>query len=308
MSVRFVFHVGPHKTGTTSVQVTLHANRDRLLRDGVLYPPTLPGAEHFTSHAALTSLLARGKTSEFWDWLQETRQTAEDRGCHTVFLSSEGFSAKRVSVPLAQVVRRIRHGMRSECRLIYMKRSLPAAAYSMMVQRLHNQAGFLHGFEHDLRAWARMFAAQKQGEEQFFLRLGAVLPQLETVPRPEMTARLLAIGTDRSFPDIVTGEEGVSAAKFAGTPAVLLSYTLRVMEIVAHGGTMASPQTHLAAVALIASLKLDDEAFAALLCDFEVAARREIALGIEDHAQTATSDGLFDRLKRAFRMLVPLAP
>ncbi|MEI6505200.1 MAG: hypothetical protein WCO90_04885, partial [Planctomycetota bacterium] len=60
MSVRFVFHVGPHKTGTTSVQVTLHANRDRLLRDGVLYPPTLPVAEHFTSHAALTSLLARG--------------------------------------------------------------------------------------------------------------------------------------------------------------------------------------------------------------------------------------------------------
>ncbi|MCE9629806.1 MAG: hypothetical protein K8S94_03680 [Planctomycetia bacterium] len=186
-----------------------------------------------------------------------------------------------------------------------MKRDLTAATYSMMVQRLHNQAGFLHGFEHDLRAWARQFAAQKQGEERFFQRLGAIMPQLETVPRSELTARLLRLGTDRGFPDIVTGEEGVSVAKFAGTPAVLLSYPLRVMEIIAHGGTMASPKTHLAAISLIASVTLDEEAFAALLRDFEVAARREIALGIEDHARVTNLDCLLDRLKRAFRILIP---
>jgi len=38
-----VLHIGLHKTGTSSIQETLRANRDRLIERGVLYPRSLPG-------------------------------------------------------------------------------------------------------------------------------------------------------------------------------------------------------------------------------------------------------------------------
>lgn len=308
MSVRFVFHVGPHKTGTTSAQLTLHAHRDRLLGEGVLYPAPPPGAEHPASHAALAHLLTGGRADALLAWLEETRRVAAARGCRTVFLSSEVFAAPRAWRPLARVVRHVRRRMGSECRLIYVRRDLGALTYSMAVQRLHNQAGFLHEYAYDLRAWARHYAARKQAEERFFRRLGAVMPQLETVPRPDLTARLLAIGTDRPFADIVTGEEHVSAAKFSGSPAVLLSYPLRLMTIIARGGMMASPETHRAATALMTAVSLDETGFAALVREFETAARRAIALGIEDQARMTWAGRLIDRLGRACRILVEPIP
>jgi hypothetical protein len=62
---RLVIHVGPHKTGTTSVQSTLHANRQALLRQGVLYPSSLPRCQFETSHADVAFLIRDGKPQEF---------------------------------------------------------------------------------------------------------------------------------------------------------------------------------------------------------------------------------------------------
>lgn len=304
MSPRVAIHVGPHKTGTTSVQAALDVSRDRLATQGVHYPPTLPGAEHPTSHAALTRLLATGHDSEFLEWLTGALSEARRLDCDTVFLSSEGFAGQRVWPGLVRVVRRLRR-QGTECRLLYVARDLPAVTYSMMVQRLHNQAGFLHPFDHDLRSWARNFAAQKGEEERFFRRLGGTVLRLEEIPRAALAERLLEAATGRRFTDIPTGELGQSAAKFAGTPESLLAYTLRVMEVVAHGGTMASPRTHQAAAALIRSCTLDPEGFAVLQRDFEESARRQIAAGIADHAATTRWAALIDRFRRAVRILMP---
>ncbi len=304
MPPRVVFHVGPHKTGTTSVQEALHAHRDRLVAGGVFYPPSLAGAEHPTSHAALTRLLATHQDAAFLEWLAGASRDAERQGCDTVLISSEGFAGQRVWPGLTRVIRRLRRGP-TECRLVYVARDLPAVTYSMMVQRLHNQAGFLHPVDHDLRAWARQFAAQKTREETFFRRLGATVLRLESISRSDLAARILAAACGRDFPDIPTGELGQSAAKFAGMPEVLLSYTLRVMEVIGHGGTMASPRTHLAAAALIRSCELDPEGFAALHRDFEAAARQQIAAGIADHARATWWSDVTDRLRRAAHILFP---
>jgi hypothetical protein len=301
---RVAFHVGPHKTGTTSVQEALDAHRDRLVAGGVFYPPSLAGSEHPTSHAALTRLLATGEDATFLEWLAGVSQDAERQGCDTVLISSEGFAGQRVWPGLSRVIRRLRRG-RTECRLIYVARDLQAVTYSMMVQRLHNQAGFLHPVNHDLRTWARQFASQKCGEEAFFRRLGATVLPLEARPRSELAARVLAAACGREYADIPTGELGQSTAKFAGMPEVLLSYTLRVMEVIAHGGTMASPRTHLAAAALIRSCELDPEGFASLHRDFEASARRQIAAGIADHQGTTWWSELTDRFRRAAHILFP---
>ncbi|MFM8733851.1 MAG: hypothetical protein ACKOC8_01445 [Pirellulales bacterium] len=303
MSPRLAFHVGPHKTGSTSVQEALDAHRDRLVAGGVLYPASLPGADHATSHAALTRLLATGQEAAFLDWVADAMRDAGRQGCDTVLVSSEGFSSPRSWPSLRRIVRRLRR--RTECRFVYVARDLQAVTYSMMVQRLHNQAGFLHPLNHDLRAWAREFACLKDREERFFRRLGATVLGLEAIPRNELAARVLAAACGRDFPDIPTGDVGRSAAKFAGTPKGLLSYALRVMEVIAHGGAMASTHTHLAAAALIRACELDPDGFAALQRDFETAARRQIAAGIADHRRAGWWSDASDRLRRASRILFP---
>lgn len=298
MAPRFVFHVGPYKTGTTSVQLALQAGRDRLVRDGVLYPESIAG-EHPESHAAETRLLANGRERDFRRLLEEVGGRAESLGCDTVFLSSEGFSGQRLRGSLWRAVRWIRRRMRRECRLLYVRRDTAAWAYSLLVQRLHTEAGFLCRHGYDLRRWAERCAAMADASERYFRRLGAVVVPLEQVPRQDLAAHLLWLGTGRRFPDIRTGEANVSADRFGGQVEDLLAYPLRVMEMVAHGGAMSSPRTHEAARAAIASCRLEAPVFDALLRDFEQAARREIAAGVGDFRRSSP-------LTRAWRRWLPV--
>jgi len=43
---KLIFHIGQHKTGTTTLQSSFHASRDALLKHGVLYPRALAGYNH----------------------------------------------------------------------------------------------------------------------------------------------------------------------------------------------------------------------------------------------------------------------
>ncbi|QYX56870.1 hypothetical protein K1T73_00155 [Roseovarius sp. SCSIO 43702] len=52
---RLVLHIGTHKTGTTTVQNALHANREALAAHGVLYPDLSPHTGH---HGFLTDWIA----------------------------------------------------------------------------------------------------------------------------------------------------------------------------------------------------------------------------------------------------------
>jgi len=48
-------HIGIHKTGTTSIQMALHAHRDELLNAGVLYPSLKKDYNHRESAEYLQS-------------------------------------------------------------------------------------------------------------------------------------------------------------------------------------------------------------------------------------------------------------
>ena len=47
-NIKVVFHLGLHKTATTSFQTILFNNRDNLLRNGIYYPiyPHFKGPDH----------------------------------------------------------------------------------------------------------------------------------------------------------------------------------------------------------------------------------------------------------------------
>jgi hypothetical protein len=87
-----LLHIGPHKTGTTSVQSAFHTNRAELASQGVRYAglqrQPMQAAHAVTGRA---SPYADGKTPPIGRWLalvREIRGAREDR----VVISSEGFA------------------------------------------------------------------------------------------------------------------------------------------------------------------------------------------------------------------------
>lgn len=278
---RLVIHVGPHKTGSTSVQAVFHEQRERLAADGVFYPPP-PAGEFPESHSDAAFLLLQGKTREFDAWLMASWSQARKAACDALLLSSEEFSNALVMPPLRRSLRRFARATGAELRPLVVLRPEVEHAVSSALQHLTGEAGFFRLQRYEIRDWARTFVRHKRHTAQFFTALGGRTVPLAGFPRDQLAARLLEAGLERSFPDLVTPTKNASAAKFDESPTLLLSYPLRVMSKIAHGESIVSESCTARAVAAIRSLSMDDAAFASLRDDFLQALGEQIALGVAD--------------------------
>jgi len=93
-------HIGPHKTGTTTIQQNLDANREALAKLGYIFPAT---AKHTHGHHGLVGELNKSywyihKTSH----LQALKSEIIGANKH-VILSSEGFSKIEEAAPLEKL-------------------------------------------------------------------------------------------------------------------------------------------------------------------------------------------------------------
>lgn len=294
---RLVLHVGPHKTGSTSIQTACAASRDGLRREGVLYPE-FPGASFPASHADAVLLLKSGRSDAFLDWLSAVWRQARDEGCDTVLLSSEDLSGSLVLHPLERALRRFRRATGAETRTVFVHRPIAELALSSLLQSITGETGTFFKQQYDIRRWAARFAARTRAAEAFFARHGGVTIPLAGHPPQVLAARVLEAGTGRSFPDLVSPPENVSADKFAAAPLLIVSYGMRVMSRVIHGHSIVSPACFSDALATIESLTMNEPAFRKLLDDFMDTLREQITLGIADSEQSAT---LFDRLSSCVR-------
>ncbi|OGT82683.1 MAG: hypothetical protein A3H91_10275 [Gammaproteobacteria bacterium RIFCSPLOWO2_02_FULL_61_13] len=95
MNKTLIFHIGVHKTGTTSIQRFLNRNSQHLRRHGILYPDSGRPATHPDAHHQLAwALLGSHGVRDLACWsdvLAEFR--ASD--CPVALLSSEGFCTLR---------------------------------------------------------------------------------------------------------------------------------------------------------------------------------------------------------------------
>lgn len=236
MTIRLAVHVGPHKTGSTSVQRALAANRERLAESGVWYPPSLANAQFPDQHADIAILLATSLIPSALEWLQQAGDEAGRRGCDTVFVSSENFRAPRIRHRLGILLRDHRRRTGAETRLLYVRRESAALARSTVMARLDGELGFFFREHYDLRTWAADFVHQQRQEERFFLRQGCRFLRLEATPPALLAAELLRLATDREFSFVETGRENVTKARLASPPAAMLAYGVRVMEKIVSGG------------------------------------------------------------------------
>jgi len=95
---RVILHVGPPKTGTTSIQGALTACSHKLLEHGVYYPPTQPLSTEGQPSLAWELLADLGKpvarlSQAYVSW-DEALSGAEQAGAQTLLLSSEDFSSE----------------------------------------------------------------------------------------------------------------------------------------------------------------------------------------------------------------------
>jgi hypothetical protein len=100
MKPRLVIHIGTHKTGSSTIQIALHANRDSLRDAGVLVPDTSRGPEpHLHKHGSVfrAAISRDGALAEL-----ERKTLLEEfarSDAHTMLISAEGLCEPVPGIP-----------------------------------------------------------------------------------------------------------------------------------------------------------------------------------------------------------------
>jgi len=279
--IRLAVHVGPHKTGSTSVQRALAAARETLAGLGVWYPPSLPGASWPDQHADAWILLRDRRCADFDRWLDGCREEATKLGCDTLLISSENFHVPRTRRRLEAALTRHRRMTGGDTRYVFVRREIVDLARSRALSHITGEAGFYFYQRYDLRRWACHYAALQMRHGRWFARRGARFVDLAAGPRSGLAARVLEAATDRSFPDIVTGDDNLTSGKIADADATL-TYALRIMHHYATGEAVNVPSSFGAARRVLGTTAIDEAAFLALSEAFRAGVTREVQLGVED--------------------------
>lgn len=94
---RIILHIGTHKTATTTLQQTLHANRVELASSGIIYPDTPPSTGHHILAAdwidpiipaGFDFTMPEGGPTRMWREIADGHAKSD----RTVFISAEAFS------------------------------------------------------------------------------------------------------------------------------------------------------------------------------------------------------------------------
>ena len=115
--MKVVAHIGLHKTGTTSIQLSLAENRDILLEKGILYPRA--GAVEAGGHLNLV-----WEATESWKYVPEAggldALVAEAKGtkADVVLVSAESLSGYAKSPAPLEIVSKLKNELRAEVEIV----------------------------------------------------------------------------------------------------------------------------------------------------------------------------------------------
>lgn len=95
-SGKLFIHIGPHKTGTTTIQKYLHENAVMLRKSGVLYPKSGRGIEAPMQHWELGEAIITADVSRIEAVMQGIMNELAESQFHTIIISTEVLSRKSV--------------------------------------------------------------------------------------------------------------------------------------------------------------------------------------------------------------------
>lgn len=90
-------HIGPHKTGTTTIQAYLHENAQFLIANNVLYPQVGRGVQAPQQHWQFGQAVLDGDTAYLGKFAQSVDQELAKCGAETLLISTEVLSRQTVT-------------------------------------------------------------------------------------------------------------------------------------------------------------------------------------------------------------------
>lgn len=87
-------HIGPHKTGTTSIQSFLSSNYEKLAESGILYPKSGRWKDErlWPMHHPMALSILDGNNNEFIRHIRGMKEEIQESQAHTIVLSTEVLS------------------------------------------------------------------------------------------------------------------------------------------------------------------------------------------------------------------------
>lgn len=274
MKAKLILHVGPHKTGTTSVQAALYENRERLRSDGILYPDTVRGGQFVGQHSDIGFLLCNGEEEMCIAYFDEVRSQARDQACGTVMLSGEEMSSVKAQVPLVKLAGHLAEDW--DLRYIFVRRDLAGLAYSNLMQHLTGELGTFFRWGYSVDQWGRQFAAAHAAKEAFFAKLPTQFMHIDEVGGAGLAAALVESVTGQRLSYLVAGQENSSAGKLGQGSELVMSYPLRMMLAMVNRESVVSPRTVTEARAILGRDLVDDARYGELLKRFQALLKEEL--------------------------------
>jgi hypothetical protein len=189
--IPLVLHVGPHKTGTTSIQYAAAQFKSVLAQQGILYPESIAGAIYPKSHNDVALLIAQGETGRVESYTDGL--LAETGDSTTVFMSAEEFSPLFNSDHFGRFLDRIDPFFAVS--MVYVKRRLDTLITSNVVHLIAERPDFFRRYR-SLEQYIEQFADWNSRRERFFQSAGARFLLFE---------ELLSDGLVKGFFDAVFG-------------------------------------------------------------------------------------------------------
>lgn len=100
--MKYIIHIGTHKTGSTALQNFLFKNRNKLIEKGVLYP--IAGSKDHAHHN-IAWLARSGDSKKLDEIFSSIDAEAESTGAESVVLSSEEFEFIRARPLIARILK-----------------------------------------------------------------------------------------------------------------------------------------------------------------------------------------------------------
>ncbi|MFT7312285.1 MAG: hypothetical protein ACI9J5_000410 [Paraglaciecola sp.] len=98
MKKTLIIHGGMHKTGSSVIQRTLYANRQELLRKGILYPMTGLIHDSQIGHRHYGFMKALENSERSHDLFSQFNKEVDESGCNVVILSHEDILSPKQSI------------------------------------------------------------------------------------------------------------------------------------------------------------------------------------------------------------------
>ncbi len=263
---RLILHVGPHRTGTTSIQKTLHRARLELAADGILYPESTPEAHYPEQHSDLALLVKARRSAEVRQYCEDVLATAVRSGCPVILLSGEEFSSLVQDEAFIDLVEGLR-GL-ADVDLVYVQRKVSDVIRSNIMQQvMGNVFTLAHraaDFDDRIADSYRWIGAQ----QRFFQALDAIFLDFETLAGDELPLRFIERITGRSLTYLEPNRSNSTAGHITGDPLLFLAAPLRLLIAIKGDQPVDAPACYREAAALLANASVDREAVNALLRDF----------------------------------------